>query len=81
MRNKLHSQSKYKFSTRNGYKKKRKGEPGGGRGSEEGYVTYDNMLPSDKDDKGQDKSRAESAVAQPARRARTHACKQHVRSP
>lgn len=54
--------------------KKPKGEPGGeegeGRGSEEWYVTYDNMLPSDKDDKGQDKSWAEGAVAPPARRAR-----------
>lgn len=59
----------------------RAGEGGEGRGSEEWYVTYDNMLPSDKDDKEQDKSRAESAVAQPARRARTQACKQHVRSP
>lgn len=65
--------------------KKKGGEGGAGRGRGRGlwewYVTYDNMLPSDRDDKGQDKSRAEGAVAQPAQGARTHACKQRVRSP
>lgn len=58
MRNKLHSQSKYKFSTRNGYKKKRGGGRGGGSHAGEGVGgairSCDSTLPSDSNDKGQD---------------------------
>lgn len=48
MRNKLHSQSKYKFSTWNGCKAE--GGP---------YVTYDNVARGDRDDEVSDKSQAD----------------------
>lgn len=57
MRNKLHSQSKYKFSTRNGYKKKKKKGKGSGAGEGEragAHVPCDEALPRDSGDEGRD---------------------------